>query len=449
MGRKKGKQSGNFATKLQKSEYQNQITSHAHQHNYYSQKRYEKITAQKRQEEATYANYFSNKLCSMSNGSRPRVNINVNQLRGLLRERILEDRHRDARTRRTMMTASLNLVRVQEEQMVKLESQIVEIGWMMEYDYRAVLAGVQLETILFRPSLELLAIKSLASVMKDYVDACGVEYMHDRIGTLPRSSITLLSIHCRDINDDIAYILGRHCQVQDLVLHACSNIDQEEDEIELENKVMHGIECDWNTRTLSTAGLLSLVNNISSSINQENEDEDILESWENLSLDETDEDALTSLHHTTIDSRGCDLQRLELRNFHPQKKFLHEFGYFLSKCPNLTHLSLSSSLDSTTGPQILFYHYKEMQFGTKTMLDILPNLQVLDLQSCQWLTVDILKTFLFHIKNPSGRNRECKSYIPTLDVVCVGSCNKYVSEKCTALNEFTSGKPLICINPPL
>ena len=137
---------------------------------------------------------------------------------------------------------------------------------------------------------ELLAIKSLASVMKDYVDACGVEYMHDRIGTLPRSSITLLSIHCRDINDDIAYILGRHCHVQDLVLHACSNIDQEDDEIELENKVVHGIECDWNTRTLSTAGLLSLVNNISSSINQENEDEDILESWENLSLDETDED---------------------------------------------------------------------------------------------------------------------------------------------------------------
>ena len=116
MGRKKGKQSGLFASKLKRSEFYAEISLHASQHNSTSRRSMPSNTI------------ISTHDSSVPTLSRPRIEVNVNQLRGLLRERILEDRQRDASFRRATRISSANMEQAYEAQSVKSEIETMKIG---------------------------------------------------------------------------------------------------------------------------------------------------------------------------------------------------------------------------------------------------------------------------------------------------------------------------------
>ena len=425
MGRKKGKQSGLFASKLKRSEFYAEISLHASQHNSTSRRSMPSNTI------------ISTHDSSVPTLSRPRIEVNVNQLRGLLRERILEDRQRDASFRRATRISSANMEQANEAQSVKSEIQTMKIGWLIDYDHRATLAGIESTEILNKDnSLEKMSIRALAPVMKEYVAACGVEYMHDTIAFLSGESINILSSLCREIDDNIAYILGRHSHVRRLVLNGSDDAYQI---CEMEEEIDSN-----NGKHLTATGLLFMADPKASACAQNN-DTEMVDSWEALSL-QLEEDAS---YNTISTSDECNnLERIELRNFYSDD--VQQFAQFLKKCSKLTHLSLARSLNSVTGQQILLWEDPNVTKGTGTLLDILPNLQILDLQGCQWLHFDLLRRFVERImqKCQTRSISRGNSSSIALEMICVGGCCKYVSKQCEYLNEITNHKPLVCIRPP-
>jgi len=331
--------------------------------------------------------------------------------------------------------------RANEAQSVKSEIETMNVGWLMDYDHRAALAGIEsTENLNKDNSLEKMSIRALAPVMKEYVAACGVEYMHDTIAALSGESIYFLSSLCREIDDKIAYILGRHSHVHRLVLNGSDDAYQI---CELEEE----IDSD-NGNHLTATGLLSMADPFGSkaSISAQNNHTEMVESWEALSLQHEEDTS----YNTISTSEECNnLERIELRNFYTDD--VQQFDQFLRKCSKLTHLSLARSLNSVTGQQILLWEDPNVMNGTGTLLDILPSLQILDLQGCQWLHFDLLRRFVERIMQTCQTRSISRGNSPSmaLEMICVGGCCKYVSKQCQYLNEITNEKPLVCIRPPL
>lgn len=434
MGRKKGKQSGLFGSKLKRSEYYSEIHEHATDHN------------SKSHRTRPTSSHDSSASIAMSNTNnvRPRVAVNVNHLRGLLRERTLEDRRRDANFRRTGIVQDIDIdrQRAKEESNVKIEIETTNVGWLMNYNHRACLAGIEGIGLLDKEdSLEKISIIALAPVMNEYVAACGVEYMHERISALPGGEICFLSSKCRDVDDEIAYVLGGHSQVDRLVLNGRNDyfrISGLEEEIGRDEE-----------KRLTATGLLLIVNPSGTTIStcMENIADTMVDSWEALHHQhERQQDLAFGL--VSSKEEYSNLERLELRNFYTDD-VLH-FTQFLRGCSKLTHLSLANSLNSVVGEQILLWEDPAIINGTRTLLDILPNLQILDLQGCQWLHIDLLSQFVKRIM----RKRQTRSNIQncwpstTLEMICVGGCSKYISKQCQYLNTITKEKPLVCVRPP-
>lgn len=529
MGRKKGKQSGSFGSKLNRSKYLTEAL----------QQQYDKSPQEQRgqrtkrrpgdsiflsrsdatgrgsggglgglhlQHGSTASNTSSSSNSSSSSfcliSSKPRHVINLNPLRGLLRERILEDRLLDATQRRarllitTTTNNNSNTTRssstksqdhdhhgnpIQKEENSRLFNEIQNIhpGWLLTYDHRAAMAGIESKSILSPPSdvqciqssLEDLTLNVLASVMREYVIACGVDYMHARVSELPGNVIAKLSSKCQCVTDDIAYILGHHSHVDRLVLNGSEDMYhfsfwmEDENEKEMEEA---------RSLSLTTMGLYRMIHaqqeacdieqdecsSGSGGNNNNNDDEEVIDSWEHLSLHNEEKNSnVSNLVPTSMaNTWSNNLQRLELRYFHPRDDGKDFIG-FLMKCSNLTHLSLAHSLNSMTGPRILLWLLEEdvvdVEHGTKakrkrskTILDVLPKLQVLDLHGCQWLHLDLLEMFLDRIVQSSPSSRS------SLELICIGGCSSYVSQACPLLNARYGNSthdermPLLCISPP-
>ena len=441
MGRKKGKQSGSFGSKSKRSEYYAEIHEHATHHNSKSHRTRPTCSTH----DASSASMSTNHKTGIN---RPRVAVNVNQLRGLLRQRILEDRQRDVNFRRAGIiqnTSSIDMQREKEETNVKSEIETMNVGWLMNYNHRAILAGIEGTGMLDKDdSLEKISILALAPVMNEYVAACGVEYMHERIAALPGEEICFLSSLCRDVDDEIAYILGGHSHVDKLVLNGNDDyyrIGELEEEIGRDEE-----------RCLTATGLLLIANPSGSMIPTcaDNIANTMVDSWEALSLQEQHgHQQDPSFGMISLNEECSNLKRLELRNFYTDDIF--HFAQFLRGCSKLTHLSLSNSLNSIIGEQILLWEDTTVLNGTRTLLDLLPNLQILDLQGCQWLHFDLLYQFVERIMQICESRSTTHDRFPStpLEMICVGGCSKYVSKQCEYLNTITKQKPLLCIRPPL
>ena len=137
MGRKKGKQGGLYGSKSKRAAAQYDIQQVV------SERSHQSILDKKRISSSTIGNELKFSL-----SSRPRIVANTIHLRGLLRERLLEDRQRDANHRRaTRMAAPSHLRgtrRVTTATAAEKEPiNLMHAGWMMHYDHKESLAGIE------------------------------------------------------------------------------------------------------------------------------------------------------------------------------------------------------------------------------------------------------------------------------------------------------------------
>lgn len=448
MGRKKGKQGGEFGFKSKHAAFTSDIHQIVSEHRNSSRRKHASTAGN---------NNLSSQISFQSSfsSSRPRLSANVNQLRGLLRERIMEERLRDATHRRaTRMSMPTNSqLRRTEDKTEMIDEKLspsVPPGWLIEYDHREALAGISQhsqknETSL--SSLEILSIRSLAQVLNEYIFACGAKYVRERISTLTSHTITSLSALCTNVTDDTAYVLGGHAHVDCMVLNAPPRDLYQSDDIDDENNSKPG-------KVLTAKGLNAMILARSSSHNEPEETENefsehrvVVDSWEDIQF-----------HDEFNHSDKFGMQRLELRNFDTGDTAT--FASFLCQCSMLTHLSLNKSLNAITGPQILLNsidseegdNHDILENGsTKSLLDILPKLKILDLSGCLWLHLDLLKLFLKRVmirrNNHQRSSYDERNSSVSLEMVYIQGCCEYLSKHCDALNNFTGRKPLICVHP--
>eukprot|EP01083_Nonionella_stella_P017595 49214_1 len=203
MGRKKGKQGGISGYKSKSAAFATEINNYVSEH------------------------YQS------SSSSRQRQR--QGQLRGILRERIMDDRQRDANHRRIFttttrtrqshsITSTLAQAQAQTQTLLSCNKEIPPVGWLMNYDHRERMAGILPRTsrddaarCVPVPSLHSLCIDALAPVLNAYIEALGKTYIHDRLGLLPSTTISDISMRCQDINDSMAYVVGAHSDVDRIV----------------------------------------------------------------------------------------------------------------------------------------------------------------------------------------------------------------------------------------
>ncbi len=126
MGKKKGKQSGSFGHKSKLAAYTLEINQCVSEHNLSSQQRKSgNVTSHQRNVSTTVQKNEQRKL------------LRLNHLKGLIRDRVMEDRGRDADFRRSRMTASVNslaLSRRRRDNSIKRKTQEdmpSSIGWLM------------------------------------------------------------------------------------------------------------------------------------------------------------------------------------------------------------------------------------------------------------------------------------------------------------------------------
>lgn len=447
MGRKKGKQGGLYGSKSKRAAAQYDIQQVV------SERSHQSILDKKRISSSTIGNELKFSL-----SSRPRIVANTIHLRGLLRERLLEDRQRDANHRRaTRMAAPSHLRgtrRVTTATAAEKEPiNLMHAGWMMHYDHKESLAGIESreKSICMHGvnSLENMATRSLASVLKGYISALGKEYVRERISILPSHIITSLSAHCDDTTDETAFVLGQ-LHVDKLVLNASGDRYHSVDDEDEICKTTMGADTD----RLTSNGLLEMF------LPQQKlvEGQDIFDknqsivSWEDMDLDQEND---------CLEEEWGHLRRLELKNLCVARE--NELFIFFRHCPLLTHLSLANSLNATIGPNILLWgnhsdagsilreNLVDTTLGkTKTILDSLPNLQILDLSGCRWLHFDLLELFLKRITMMHSRGTKDShlQYKMSLKMVCVGGCGSYLCSHYELLNQITNGHPLICLRPP-
>lgn len=355
---------------------------------------------------------------------------------------MLEERSRDATHRRMIM--GLSTLQSQNSNRGDATNEeadeCMKVGWLMDYNHREVLAGIEPQKKGDVASLETLSSRSFALVLKEYIDACGREYVRERIAVLPGNLIMSISVECKEVTDSVAYVLGRHSHVENLVLNA-------RQDFHYTSAIDDGF--DENIERLTSGGLLSMNSQIQEYGSKQTTgmlQDEFIDSWEEL---DTDED-FEILHGQVESIQGCcNLQRLELRNFTVDTAA--DFIEILRSFPKLTHLSLGKSLNSISGPEVLLWddgaEESSWKSQTKTMVDVLPNLQILDLSGCHWLHYDLLASFLKRITRPVCDER--KPIPIALEMICVGGCCKYLSRKYQTMNGISRRKPMVCIRPPI
>jgi len=196
------------------------------------------------------------------------------------------------------------------------------------------------------------------------------------------------------VNDELAILLGRHSHVQGLCFRAAAVPEDDEHDDSLEdcsNDDNHKCSSSLSSKTLTDRGLLELMPRLPLL-----EEDHVLDCWEEVDDDDDDqdnEDVYNDFFHkcnmeATLDAlqiEGCNvrLRRLELLNC--QHLSAEAVLQFLGKCSGITHLSLAGSFlrSSQDGMDIV-----------SELPNVLPNLQVLDVTRCPWLTTTLLSSIM-------------------------------------------------------
>lgn len=405
MGRKKGKQHGEFSSKSLQAAFLSQIHSHVHD------TRLELSRNKYRHNQIAEKN-----MNSTSSSYKSRINVSV--LRGLLIERMIDDRSRDSMFRRA--TSRILVSRPSESEASHPDSNDTDVicpaGWLMCFNYREARVGIPAIEMKDRiPSLQNLCLKSLAPYLEAYVMAFGKEYIRDRLSELPSELLTKLSAQTLKVNDDLAFVLGCHSHLSGLVLNTKRrNIQQEEDN-------------SYDNDRLGILGLKHLVRDFADE--SVLGDTPVLTDWENFN--ENDDDSCDKIDF----NYPSKLERLELHNFHTSSPISFVRILQLMRC--LSHVSFSNCFNSTTGEQLLL---GDKQTETLILTDYIPKVKVLDFTKCSWLTFDLLKKFIKKIKF-------CNRY-SSLEVICVQNCCESISDyRLSCLNMQTQSRPHVTKNP--
>ena len=459
MGRKKGKQRGQYSSKARKAAYLNEFHQHV------SDAHDELRRTSNWSNGCDKKNINKNKKSELAKLRDERGPVSLSLLRGMLREHVIEGREREASYRRQMLAGNNDNWRQIEQRTKRKDFDDATIGWILIYDYREAMAGIQqledsvcdklLEDIVPKqniPTLQQLCIQSLALHLQQYINACGEEYILNRLSLLPSSIISALSVSCRDVTDQMAYVMGKQSHVEALVLCAMSQTHKSDEMKENETLNHGGTICNRNEIHILNSrsnwnftedGLLSLIPSY-------NDEESItLDCWEENEIQD-DQIILSS------NQQQKHLKRLELRNFQTESgggtNSMNCIIAFFQAHSHITHLSLCQSFNAISGPQLLLLdenndcydpNQKTNNFndGT-TILSILENLQVLDLSGCTWVHFDLLRLFLQRMLNK-------KSYHMSLQLIVVDQCCSYLNQGgCDILNRLTCGKPHLCTKVP-
>eukprot|EP01083_Nonionella_stella_P176497 617678_1 len=257
MGRKKGKQGGISGYKSKSAAFATEIN------NYVSEHYQSSSSSRQRQRQgqngrgntsysartssismrSSYSSITSSGMASESGGGPRKSLVGLTQLRGILRERIMDDRQRDANHRRIFTTTTRTRqshsitstlaqtqAQAQTQTLLSCNKEIPPVGWLMNYDHRERMAGILPRTshddaarCVPVPSLHSLCIDALSPVLNAYIEALGKTYIHDRLGLLPSTTISDISMRCQDINDSMAYVVGAHSDVDRVVWNGNGN----------------------------------------------------------------------------------------------------------------------------------------------------------------------------------------------------------------------------------
>ena len=509
MGKKKGKQRGQYSTKAKNAAYQLEMYQYQHDHHYYA-------TGKTNTTNTTPKTKIQNPELQKYCNEKRRNAVSLSVLRGMIRERLLEDRQRDANYRRhvsmnTNIFPSSNYnsdgrynnpnAKIYNSDDACSNNEIMMtdkmVGWILTYNHREAMAGIeQPKYDVWKSlqdfnddincnsshcnivscdgvysdgsSLQLLCIKSLASHLQEYIDTCGEDYMIQQLSVLPSNIISSLSICCKNISDEIVYVLGtliNYHDVQGLVLNAAPVIPDASDFADSrkncpctaatasKNDCSSPLSVIRSKTSFTDNGLISLFHR-----NVHQLEESLLSSKLSSELDNWDDHydldhvRLTENHipkgfMSSQNSINHSLKRFEIRNF--QTDNAHTFLSFLQGNPSITHLSISQSFNAISGPRVLLfndYNFNEeegedgyeIKADKKTILNILENLQVLDLSYCKWVHYDLLHLFTQRIV----KNQNLASLIP-LELVVIGNCCPYLTQdECDVLNHLTGGSNL-------
>ena len=279
-----------------------------------------------------------------------------------------------------------------------------QAGWLMLHEECLKENDSPYKKILASECLQSHCIAAFSRALPEYLNAWGAENLHEFLSTYPADELTALSVHCQlnqvDMTSDLAYVLACHPQVDRLVLNA-SNLSHV---AVCRALYSQGGECELFHRQLDDYDELALVLGC----------HPLLDRW-------AEDVSRGVIFKNTSRGCGCRLTRLELWN---AKWSPFDLKLCLEHCPRLTHLSLShfsprSDNSSDVSSRII-----------ETLLLWSPNLQVLDLSYCNWLTDSMLE-FLVH--------RKCN----TLKMVNVVGCCRVNMWTCIKLKNECCGRIVI------
>ena len=293
----------------------------------------------------------------------------LGQLKGILRQRQFEESQELMERRRRDGFVPPRTTPPTEASTPLMEDH--PPGWMLEYGKEKSTN----QTSCLVESLEDKCLKVLSRFIMEYLEAMGREDLHGALSLLPPETLTALSIAVsqgKGISNDLAYCIGKHAHVEELSFRS-------------NTQTMVGDSHNW----LTDEGLFELVPRPPSK-NQHNEDfQDILDDWEdtyNKQFSDNNDDDWENRHALTLDA----LQQLDGVNVGLKRLELVDCLYLssksvvalLDKCPCITHLSLSGSIQAIDdGVEVM-----------QALPELLPELQVLDVTRCSWVTGSLLAT---------------------------------------------------------
>mmetsp|Transcript_11457 Transcript_11457/g.15889 ORF Transcript_11457/g.15889 Transcript_11457/m.15889 type:complete len:488 (-) Transcript_11457:140-1603(-) len=474
MGKKKGRQSGKYASKSMRAAHQSEISLRGLEETLPHRKplKWTNTKTFSKPAPSSSSSFMKSRLDSDVNDQR-RKKVNVTQLRGILAERRMEDRmldrdYRRQRQERFFGFSSGGVGNGQQQRGIRNGMiggrgggcvQLVECverhepGWLLFYDHEdeKEVEATSLEaervgndkvgshTV---PSLQHLAVQALGPYLSNYIEACGAEAIHSAVSTLSPTLLAELSACvCAafgdkgGVTDEIAGVLGKHTHVERLALYAPARTLYDEEG-------GRGSGIDDGIGSLTEEGILSLVPRISQrSTSNGIEHDDCFNNYPLISSFIADDDTASapeSWEDIDIDLdvtiEGCtQLTRLELCNIQSTTINVETIYELLRSCPCITHLSISNSFTDEIGSELLLHPDYGLGAGR-----LLSNLKVLDVSHCTWMTDLLLTEFIrSHVIRGGGKNK------PTLKMISVAGCTGVTKPRCDLLNEQLGGLPLI------
>lgn len=424
MGRKKGKQRGQFSSKVQRAEVDARHRAVA-------------TSSSCAWIDPRYGQSSSVKNTNSSGGQQKsqlqqlkeeRGTVSLTLLRGLLRERRMEDTIEYQQARRRNLTRPAPSTADKDSSAVKTVKLFDrhDPGWILNYGDTATTTSSnrykQQDTGQRIPSLQSMCVEALGPALSAYTDSYGIDTMRAVLDTLPPAVLAGLSISVSSrgggVDDSLVTVLGLHNHVEKLALHS-----------------MQG--------RVTAKGILSIVPRIVTERQEENttnrDNEELLESWEDA-VSSVIFDGCTRLTRLEL----CDLQvpfsdddsEYE-RAVTEETELLNAVTKLLRLCPRITHLSLSGSFRSYQCGFLLL----------KNIPCLLPKLSVLDLSHCTWMDDTLMHSFLSDLVALTSVETPGKDDSEAVRMINVAGCQNISEDKiCSMQEKFNSGtKPDIVI----